>query len=162
MGKVHRLPSIASTNVYAKRLELIFCDLWGPSHVTYSHGYYYFLTSVDAYSWYTWVYPLKLKSHTLTTFVQFKALVELQLNPKIKVVQTKGGGEFKLLTHFLTTHGIVHRTTCSHTHHHNGYVERKHKDVVETGLTLIDRAKLPIKFWDYAFITTRLPTPSDE
>ena len=32
MGKAHRLPSHNSTPVYSP-LELIFTDLWGPSHV---------------------------------------------------------------------------------------------------------------------------------
>jgi len=80
LGKVHRLPSFASQMTYIKPLELIFCDLWGPAPVVSSCGYTYFLTCVDAYSRYTWIYPLKLKSHTLSTFQNFKTMIELQLN----------------------------------------------------------------------------------
>ena len=77
LGKVHRHSSYASKMKYTKPLELIFCDLWGPAPVESSCGYTYFLTCVDAYSRYTWIYPLKFKSHTLFTFQNFKTMVEL-------------------------------------------------------------------------------------
>lgn len=56
-------------------------------------------------------------------------------------------------------------TICPHTHHQNGVVERKHRHVVDLGLTLLSHASLPLKFWDHAFLTAvylinRLPTMS--
>lgn len=61
---------------------------------------------------------IKIKaSDTLTTFVQFKALVELQFSLKIKSIQIDGGGEFRPFTYFLNSHDIIHRITCPHTHH---------------------------------------------
>jgi histone deacetylase 1/2 len=110
------------------------------------------------------VYPLKLKSDTLSQFILFKTMVELQFNCKIKTVQTDGGGEFRPFTKYLTELGVVHRLTCPHTHHQNGLVERKHRHLVETGLTLLSQADLPMQYWDHAFITAaflinRLPTP---
>ena len=79
-------------------------------------------------------------------------------------MQTDGGGEFLPFTKYLNDHGIAHRFTCPHTHHQNGYVERKHRHIVETGLTLLSHAQIPLKFWDHAFLTTTylinsLPTP---
>ncbi|KAG8472278.1 hypothetical protein CXB51_034329 [Gossypium anomalum] len=46
----------------------------------------------------------------------------------------------------------------------NGVAERKHRHVVETGLTLLTQANLPIVYWGYAFcsaiyLVNRLPTP---
>ena len=163
LGKVHRLPSSASKTPYTTPLELIFCDLWGPSPVESFNGYTYFLTCVDAYSRYTWIYPLKMKSHTLITFQNFKSMVELQFKLKIKAVQTDGGGEFRPFTKYLNELGILHRFTCPHAHHQNGSVERKHRHIVETGLTLLAQAKMPLKFWDHAFLTAtylinRLPS----
>ncbi|MCH80541.1 retrovirus-related Pol polyprotein from transposon TNT 1-94, partial [Trifolium medium] len=165
LGKVHRLPSVSSTATYTKPLELVFCDLWGPAPVESFGGYSYFLTCVDAYTRFTWIFPLKLKSHTLSTFQNFKSKVELQYNLPIKVVQTDGGGEFCHFTQFLTPLGIIHRLTCTHTHHQNGSVERKHRHIVENGLTLLAHAKVPLHFWDHAFLTAtylinRLPSPT--
>lgn len=44
-------------------------------------------------------------------------------------------------------------------------VKRKHRRIVDLGLTLLIHASLPLKVWDYAFLTTiylinRLPTAS--
>jgi hypothetical protein len=71
--------------------ELVTCDLWGPAANQSSTGFTYFLTCVDAYSRFVWAYPLKLKSETLSHFIHFKTMVELQFNCKIKTVQTDGG-----------------------------------------------------------------------
>lgn len=56
------------------------------------------------------------------------------------------------------------RYSCPHTHHQNGKVERKHRHLVETGLTLIAQASMPLKFWWEAFsietfLINRLATP---
>jgi len=48
----------------------------------------YYVSFVDAYNHYTWINFLKQKSETLFMFKQFKSLVELQLNHKIKSIQT--------------------------------------------------------------------------
>lgn len=165
LGKSHRLPFTLSTTVYTHPFELVVCDLWGPAPMKSTGGYTYFLTCVDAFSRFVWVTPLRLKSDTLTQFIQFKKMVELQFNCLIKCVQSDGGGEFRPFTKYLTELGIVHRFTCPHTHHQNGLVERKHRHIVETGLTLLAQSTLPLKFWDHAFVTTtylinRLPSPT--
>ena len=59
--------------------------------------------------------------------------------------------------------GISHHVSCPHTHQQNGSAERKHRHIVETGLSLLAHASMPIKFWDEAFVTAaylinRLPT----
>lgn len=86
LGKSHRLPSSLSETTYSTPLELIYCDLWGPAPMQSSMGYKYYVSFIDAYSKYTWVYFLDAKSDTLTIFKQFKALAELQLNAKIKSI----------------------------------------------------------------------------
>ncbi|KAL3019578.1 hypothetical protein AAZX31_05G093600 [Glycine max] len=58
MGKSHRLPSHSSTSVYSP-LELIFTNLWGPSHVTSYASYTYYVSFIDAFSRYTWIFPIK-------------------------------------------------------------------------------------------------------
>ncbi|MCH87925.1 retrovirus-related Pol polyprotein from transposon TNT 1-94, partial [Trifolium medium] len=60
---------------------------------------------------------------------------------------------FSGFKYLLTCVDAYTKLTCPHTHHQNGSVERKHRHVVETGLTLLAQAHLPLKFWDYAFMT---------
>ena len=57
------------------------------------------------------------------------------------------GGEFKVFTSSLYQEGIQFRHSCPHTHHFDDVVERKYRHIVETGLTLIAQAKMPISFW---------------
>ncbi|RDY14837.1 hypothetical protein CR513_00025, partial [Mucuna pruriens] len=71
-------------------------------------------------------------------------------------VQIDGAGEFCNLTSYFEKHGIVHRFTCPHTHHQNGSIKQKHHHVVETSLTLLAQASLPLTFWDHAFFSQLL------
>ena len=91
LGKSHRLSSTASTTIYSAPLELVFADLWGPAAYESSCGFTYFLTCVDAFSRFTWIFLLKKKSETFSAFVQFKTMAELQFNASLKSVQTDGG-----------------------------------------------------------------------
>ena len=60
-----------------------------------TEGFRYYIVCVDAYTRYTWLYPLKLKSDTLAIFKSFHKLVELQYTAKLKALQTDNGGDFK-------------------------------------------------------------------
>lgn len=69
----------------------------------------------------------------------------------------------KVLTPFLQNYGITHRFSCPYTSKQNGLVERKHRHIVETGLSLLAHASMPFSYWEYAFSTAvylinRLPT----
>ena len=64
---------------------------------------------------------------------------------------------------FFTKIGIVHHVSCPHTHQQNGDAERKHRHIVEVGLSLLSYASMPLKYWDEAFIAAvhlinRLPS----
>jgi hypothetical protein len=43
--------------------------------------------------------------------------------------------------------------SCPHAHQQNGSAERKHRHIVEVGLSLLAHASMPLKFWDEAFLT---------
>jgi histone deacetylase 1/2 len=79
-------------------------------------------------------------------FHQFQVLVERQFSCKIKSIQTNWGGEYTKLNSFFKTIGIHHHIICPHTHEQNGNVERRHRHIVETGLTLLGHFKTPLKF----------------
>lgn len=93
MGKSHKLPFTNSKNQYnIEPLALLHSNLWGASPVTSNNGYKYYVSFVDAYSKYTWMYLLKMKFEVFDIFKHFKSLVELQFNRKIKMLQTDWGG----------------------------------------------------------------------
>ncbi|KAD6118770.1 hypothetical protein E3N88_10041 [Mikania micrantha] len=100
-----------------------------------------------------WLFPLKQKSDVFTTFKQFHTMAERQFKTHLKAVQTDWGGEFRNLSPFLKNLGIIHRLSCPHTSEQNGFVERRHRHVVETGLTLLAQSGVPKHFWNFAFET---------
>ncbi|KAH9751748.1 retrovirus-related pol polyprotein from transposon RE1 [Citrus sinensis] len=162
-GKMHQLP-FYSTGIKTKApLELIHTDLWGPAPLSSSTGYRYYISFVDDYSRYCWIFPLTLKSEALDTFKFFKNLVEKQIGCSVKALQSDWGGEYRSFQQFLAQEGVVFRHSCPHTHHQNGVVERKHRHIVETGLTLLAQATIPLSFWwesfhTASFLINRMPT----
>lgn len=81
------------------------------------------------------------------------------------MLYSDNGGEYEALSSYLTIDGIFHLTTPPHTSEHNGYAERRHCHIVETGLSLLSHAHLPLVFWSLAFTTAtylinRLITPT--
>ncbi|CAH9146153.1 unnamed protein product [Cuscuta epithymum] len=163
LGKSSRfsLPRLSESSQHV--LDLVYSDIWGPSPYLSNEGYRYFVIFVDDFSRYIWFYPMKQKSDLHVIFPQFHALVERLFSCKMKSFQSDLGGEYRKLRKTLLTLGINHRQSCAHTHAQNGRVERRHRHVVETGLTLLAHASVHPRFWSYAFETAtylinRMPT----
>ena len=155
LGKSTRLPFISSSFTASRPLERVHCDLWGPTTITSVQGFRYYAVFIDHYSRFSWIYPLKLKSDFYNIFLAFHKLVENQLSQKISVFQCDGGGEFvshKFLQH-LQSHGIQQQLSCPHTPQQNGLAERKHRHLVELGLSMLFQSHVPHKFWVEAFFT---------
>jgi histone deacetylase 1/2 len=111
-----------------------------------------------------WFYPMETKSGVAKIFPQFKNLVENRFQSKIQTIYSDNGGEYMSLKPFLSLHGIGHFTTAPHTPQQNGVSERRHHHLVETGLTLLHDANLPLIYWPHAFHTATYlinhqPTP---
>lgn len=127
-------------------------------------GYKYYISFVDDFTRYSWIFSLTFKSEAFDTFKRFKVLVEKQFSLPIKALQSDMGGEFLSFKSFLQQQGVQHRFSCPHTHHQNGVVERKHRHIVETGLTLLAQFYLPLSFlWEAfhtaSYLINRMPTP---
>ena len=89
-GKSHQLPFTISSHVIKAPLELIYSDVWGHAQTSVS-GHNYYVSFIDAYSRFTWLYLLKRKSDVFNVFVQFQTHVERLLKTKIVHVQYDGG-----------------------------------------------------------------------
>jgi histone deacetylase 1/2 len=124
LGKSHKLYAPLSNTTYTKPFEVIHADLWGPAPFVSHNGYNYYISFVDTYTKYTWIYFLVQKSDALKAFNQFLTYIQNQFKASVKALQTDWGGEFRPFTNLLNTLGIQHRLTCPHTSHQNGTVER--------------------------------------
>jgi hypothetical protein len=164
INKAHRQPFRQNSLSSHAPLNLLCTDVWGPSSTTGITGARYYLIFVDYLTKYIWFYPMETKSSVRTIFPQFKNLVENQFQLKIKSAYSNNGDEFVALKHYFTTNGISHYTTTPHTLQQNGVFEQRHRHLVETDLTLLHDASLPLQYWPYAFSTAaylinRHPTP---
>jgi histone deacetylase 1/2 len=161
-GKSHQLPFSFSTRVTKVPLEIIYSDVWGPAQTSVS-GHHFYVSFVDAYNRFTWLYLLKHKFDVYDVFLQFQKHVERLVNRKIIHVQTDWGGEYEKLHPLFHNLGVSHRVSCPHTHQQNGTIERKQHHIVETGLTLLAHASVPLCYWNDTFATAcflinRLPS----
>lgn len=156
LGKAHRLPFTCSESRSNKPLELLHCDVWGSAPVLNRNGFKYYALLVDDFSRYTWFFPMKAKSDFFDVFIQFRILAEKLFNSVIRMIRTDGGGEFvnNNLKSYLVLNGISHQLSCPHTPEQNGIAERKHRHIVETGLSLMAEASVPSSFWLEAFQTS--------
>ena len=79
-----------ATNV----LQLIHTDICGPFPMVSWNGQQYFITFIDDFSRYGYLYLIHEKSQSLEVFKSFKVEIENQLNKKIKNVRSDRGGEY--------------------------------------------------------------------
>jgi len=103
---------------------------------------------IDDFSKFVCLFPIPTKSPVTSIFLQFQKHVEKLFERKIKAIQFDWGGEFRALNPILSSQGISHRLSCPHTHQQQGSVERKHRHLVETGLSLLAAAAMPLKYWE--------------
>lgn len=82
LGKIHRLPSSLSHTTCNKQFDLICVDVRGPTPMLSTCEYKYMLTCVDAFSKYTWVFPVELKFDVFLTFTHF--LTELRFSYQLR------------------------------------------------------------------------------
>jgi transposase InsO family protein len=164
LGKSKQLPFSESNRVSISPLEIIHSDVW-ISPVPSLSGCKFYVLFIDDYSRFTWLYPIMNKSDVFQCFVKFKLLTENLFSTKIKYFQSDNGGEYCSLQFkdFLSRHGIFHRLTCPHTSQQNGIAERKHRHIMEMGLTLLAQSGLLPKHWVDSFLTSiflinRLPS----
>ena len=71
----------------------------------------------------------------------------------IKTIQTDNAKEFHCFKSFINESGIQHRFTCPHTHDQNGAIERKHRHIADTWLSMLSVTSLLMNFWGEAFLT---------
>ena len=118
-------------------LELIHTDICGPFPTATRNGHRYFISFIDDYSRYGYIYLIKEKAQALDMFKCFKAEVELQLNKRIKAIRSDRDGEYYgrydgsceqckgPFAHFIDECGIVPQYTLPGSPAMNGVSERR-------------------------------------
>jgi hypothetical protein len=74
-----QLPFSHSNTSASFPLQIVYSDVWGPAPITSLNGFRYYVSFIDAYSRFTWFFPLKNKSQVLSSFIHFKNTMEIFL-----------------------------------------------------------------------------------
>ncbi|KAI5327777.1 hypothetical protein L3X38_027173 [Prunus dulcis] len=165
LSKFTRFPFNSSISRASKIFEIVHSDVWGPAPLESFDGYRYYVTFVDDFSRVTWLYLLKFKSEVMDAFKNFHNLVMNHFSSQIHILRSDNGTEYtsKNMTNYLSTHGIIHQTSCVGTPQQNGIAERKNRDLLEKTRALMLQMNVPKRFWSQGvlaatYLINRLPS----
>ncbi|KAL5824162.1 hypothetical protein ACOSQ3_020225 [Xanthoceras sorbifolium] len=139
-----------------------------------SYGQKYFISFIDDYSRYMYLYLLHNKNEALNAFKIFKAEVEKQCGKQIKIVRSDRGGEYYgrytesgqapgPFMRFLQENGIVAQYTMPGSPDQNGVAERRNRTLLDMVRSMLSSSNLPKSLWTEAlktavYILNRVPT----
>lgn len=148
-AKSKRLPFKTSETRSTEILQLLHSDVMGPMQTKSIGHAKYLLTIIDDYSRYVFVFFLKKKSEVIEQFRNFKVFIENQMNKKIKIIRSDGGGEYdsNAMNDFCVKFGIQHQFTAPYTPEQNGVAERWNRTLTERAKCLLFDACLPNSYW---------------
>jgi transposase InsO family protein len=167
LGKNKSLPFPLQGSRASTCFEIIHYDVWGMSPVLSHAQFKYFVTFIDDYSRFTWVYFLRSKADVFSNFKTFVTYVETQFFACIKPLRSNCGGEY--MSHafqsFLQQKGILSQHSCPYTPQQNGVAERKNRHLLDVVCTLMLESSVPPRFWVKAsstavYLINRLPSPT--
>ena len=166
-GRQHRSPFPVGKRRAAGPLDLVHSDVCGKVGSPSLSGSEYFVTFIDSYSHYTWVYVLKRKDQVFESFLKWQALVENSTGRKVKVLRSDNGGEYtsRKFKEHLSQHGIRHETTVPKNPEQNDTAERMNRTLMESVRSMLADSGLPQRFWAEAlstavYLRNRSPTKS--
>ncbi|GJU83975.1 retrotransposon protein, putative, ty1-copia subclass [Tanacetum coccineum] len=112
----------------------------------------YFITFMDDFSHYGYVYLLKHKHEVFEIFKVFKNEVKSQPGKTIKALRSYRGGEYisQEFKDYLKACGIVQQRTTPYTPQHNGVSKRRNRTLLDMVRSMMNLTTMPLSFWDYA------------
>ena len=136
-------------------LELIHSDICGPMNVKAQNGAIYFITLIDDYSRYGYVYLLSHRYEALDIFKRFVAEVETQLERRVKILRTDRGREYlsDMFKELCEEKGIQRQLTIPRSPQQNGVAERRNRTLLDMVRSMMAQANLPISFWGDALLS---------
>ena len=104
--------------------EIVHTDVWGPSRFASILGFHYFVTFIDDYSQCTWLFSI---------FQKFHIEIRTQFNTYIRILRSENAKEYFSMpfSSFMSSHEILHQSSCAYIPQQNGVAERKNRHLVE-------------------------------
>ena len=168
VGKATRQPFPKSSSKKSSAvLDLIHSDVCGPLNIPSVGGSIYFVTFIDDYSNFVYVYLLKRKSEVFEKFVEYLAMAENFTGKRLKKFRSDNGGEYvgEEFDKYLKQRGILTEPTVPYTPQQNGKAERMNRTILDNVRSMLHHAKLPKRWWAEAvaacvYLRNRSPTSS--
>lgn len=152
LAKQRRLNFPANNHRSEHIFDLVHADIWGPFKTATHAGYTHFLTIVDDFSRYTWVYLLRNKSDVVHIIPRYFQLVETQFLKTIKCFRSDNAPELKFEDYFAEK-SVLHQLSCPYTPQQNSVVERKHQHLLNVAHALMFQSHIPHIFWGECILT---------
>jgi transposase InsO family protein len=110
----------------SKLLDLVNTDICELNGMLTRGGNKYFITFIDDYSRFCYVYLMKHKDEAFHMFKVYKNEVENQKNKSIKILRSDRGGEYfsREFAIFCKEYGIIRQCSAPRTPEQNGLAER--------------------------------------
>ena len=107
--KMTRQPFTTKGYGAKEQLELVHSDLCGPMTIQAIGGFEYFITFIDDYSMYGYIYLMRRKSEAFEKFKEYREETEKRLNKCLKTLRSNRGGEYLLgeFRDYLSEQGIT-------------------------------------------------------
>lgn len=145
-------------------LKIIHTDICGPFDTLVINGERYFITFIDDFSRYGYIYLLYEKSQLVNALAAYIKEVKRQLDKKVKIVRSDRGGEYYRkynesgqchgpFTKLLESHGICVQYTMLGTPQQNGVAERRNQTLMDMVRSMMSNSSLPKSLWMYALKT---------
>ena len=128
--------------------ELVHTDIWDPSQAKPTLGFQYFVTFIDDYSRCTWLFLMKTLAQLFSIFRKLHAKIRTQFNTSLRILRSDNAKKYlsASVSSFMSSHGILHQSSCAYTPQQNGVAEHKNRHLVETARTLLLHHKVPQRF----------------
>ena len=91
---------------------------------------------------------MKTRVEQFSIFQKFHVEIRTQFNTSICILRSDNAKIyfFMSFSSFMSSHGILHQSSCAYTPQQNGVTERKNRHLVETARTLLLHHKVPQHF----------------
>ena len=91
---------------------------------------------------------MKTRVELFSIFQKFHAEVRTRLSTSICILRSDNAKEYLSgpFSSSMSSHGILHQSSCAYIPQHNGVAERKNRYLVETARTLLLHHNVPQRF----------------
>ena len=154
--------------------EIIHTDIYGPFDVPSFDGEKYFITFINDFSRYGYVYLLHEKSQLVDVLEVFINEVEKQLDRKVKIIRSDRDGEYyekydetgqrpDPFAKFLEKRGICAHYTMPSTPQQNAVAERRNRTLMDIVRSMLSYSSLPLSLCMHAlkivmYLLNRIPS----